>query len=257
MGSAHPAPREVIDPSLVEWPTLPPNLLAASISEGPVDPSDLPPVSDPNERWNISQANTCLLGGDNHGTIFPFIHGTYRAGRIKTEPTSNHLMHIAVADTALYFTRFWNEAQGPTLGMLSMTGRIFEQGRKISISNSDYKLRDMLRISSTAFQLAKYAMESCETAKISWMGAPGKEGAREWNVKWTRVLVARQDPEKGAIAMSRLIFLTKHSLRRQDRSDLPAVDRDPSVICSQRPFGARKSDDRESKSHSTSSMCML
>jgi hypothetical protein len=189
--SAHKAPRHMRPPETDGWPSLPSNPLAASIATEVVDPLDPPPAHDPKERWALPQSNTCLFAGDNHGAIYPLIHGTYLAGTIETKPTFSHLMTITTGKKSHYFTRYCVQNGNASLAFQQLTGRIYEcqeLERPAQFDKREYRLRDILRISTVAKDLGLYIFRNCDEAKIAWVGGGGQEGAREWNMRWCRLL---------------------------------------------------------------------
>jgi len=198
--AVHRAPRYMFPPSAQHWPSLPFNHMGASISPSAAGPSEMPQMNDPKERWHVAQSNTCLFAGDNHGSIYPFIHGTYLAGTIETKPTFSHLVSAVTGTSCLYFSRLCIQGQAATLILSEMSGRIYpNQAAPEFPWTSDYKLRDILRISTAAKDLALYASRNCGEAEIAWMGGGGQEGAREWNQKWCRLLdslQSRQNDER-------------------------------------------------------------
>lgn len=209
--SANRAPRLVQPSQIDDWPSLPSNPLAASISTTISQSTDQPFVNDPNERWNVIQSNTCLFAGDNHGALYPFIHGTYRTGAIETK--FSHLMSIVTGTSSFYFSRLSVQpigsslsVSGPSLSVLALTGRIFTpQSDQKSLSSSNYKIRDILRISTAAKDLAMYAWRNCDEARLGWMGGPGREGAKEWNAKWIKVLQIRNQGK----GMNSIVYMTR------------------------------------------------
>jgi hypothetical protein len=196
--------------------------LAAAIATSVPDATDQPLVNDPNERWNVVQSNTCLFAGDNHGALYPFIHGTYRAGVIETKPTVSHLMSIVADVSSAYLSRLSFQPQGPTVSILRLTGRIFAHQDSKTLVNSDYKIRDILRLSTAAKDLVLYAWRNCDQARIGWMGGPGREGAREWNAKWIRVLQSRNQ-DKRALSSQSLLHDAKTLLAVDVKADLTSL----------------------------------
>jgi hypothetical protein len=191
--AVHRAPRYMVPPSAHGWPSLPFNLAGASINPSATDADETLQMNDPKDCWYVAQRNTCLFAGDNHGGLYPFIHGTYLAGTIETKPTFSHLVSMVTGTSCLYFSRLCIQSQAASLILCEMSGRVYSnQDTSEFVSSSDYRLRDILRISTAAKDLALYASRNCGEAEIAWMGGGGQEGAREWNQKWCRLLDSSQ-----------------------------------------------------------------
>lgn len=185
----HRAPRYMFPPSAHGWPSLPFNLADASISPTGVDANESMTTNDPKDRWYAAQSNTCLFAGDNSGGLYSFIHGTYYVGPLRTQPTFSQLVSIATGSSCLYFSRLCIQSHTTSLVLSEMSGRIYSHlGSDQFASHSDYRLRDIMRISTVAQDLALYASRNCGEAEIAWLGGGGQEGARIWNQKWCRLL---------------------------------------------------------------------
>lgn len=189
----HRAPRYLVLPAAHGWPSLPFNLADASISSSAPDVNESLKMNDPKDRWYAAQSNTCLFAGDNSGGLYPFIHGTYRAGTIKTQPTFSQLVSIVTGPSCLYLSRICVQSHTTSLVLSEVSGRIYSYPDSDQFaSHSDYRLREIMRISSVAKELVLYASRNSGEAEIAWMGGGGQEGARMWNQKWCRLLDSLQ-----------------------------------------------------------------
>ncbi|KAG8756611.1 hypothetical protein FRC14_002874 [Serendipita sp. 396] len=200
VSSAHKAPRYMTPSEANGWPSLPPNPVIASIATTDIDPSDAVHSIDSNERWQLAQSNTCLFAGDNHGGLYPFIHGTFLAGTIDSESTFSQLRSIASAESCTYFSKLSFQPESPLLSFHSLTGKMYQKATGDGyLMDPDYEIQDILRISTVAKDLALYAARNCDEVMIAWMGGGGREGAREQNEKWCRLLENiqnRANPQK-------------------------------------------------------------
>ncbi|KAG8817409.1 hypothetical protein FRC17_011245 [Serendipita sp. 399] len=202
VSSASKASRYMIPNEAHGWPSLPPNLIGASIAITDTDPNDATVINtiDSNERWHLTQSNTCLFAGDNHGGLYPFIHGTFLVGTIESKPTFSHMMSIVSADSCAYFSKLSIQPEGPLLSLHSLTGKIYQNAVSDGhLMDPDYRIRDILVTSTATRDLALYAARNCDEAMIAWMGGGGREGAREQNQKWCSLLEniqTRSNPQK-------------------------------------------------------------
>ncbi|KAG9055773.1 hypothetical protein FS842_001229 [Serendipita sp. 407] len=200
VSSAHKAPRYMTPSEANGWPSLPPNPVIASIATTDIDPSDAVHSIDSNERWQLAQSNTCLFAGDNHGGLYPFIHGTFLAGTIDSESTFSQLRSIASAESCTYFSKLSFQPESPLLSFHSIAGKMYQKATGDGyLMDPDYEIQDILRISTVARDLALYAARNCDEVMIAWMGGGGREGAREQNEKWCRLLENiqnRANPQK-------------------------------------------------------------
>lgn len=171
------APRLLYPPDIGDWPSLWPNHSVASISDGPTNSSGAPSVDVTVDHWQALQANTCILGGDDDGNILPFVHGTYFTGAIEAKVTSQ-VTTLASGKAGVFCSRIVTSNEVTYTKIEQINGRI--------LSDPTYRIQEMMRISTAARDLAIYASSLCEEAKNSWMGGPGKEGGRDWNIRWLK-----------------------------------------------------------------------
>lgn len=200
LSSSHRAPRLILSLPAHNWPSLFPNPSAASIAAESVLPNESSTQTDSNKIWYSLQSNTCLFAGDSHGSLYPFLHGTYATGAIESKPTFSSVSSIVTAKQCAYFSKLSSHAEGVMLDLHELDGLLYASENSLTFSlDQEYQIRRVLRISSATKELVLYAARNIEEARIAWSGGGGREGARDQNEKWCRMLEtmqARQDPPK-------------------------------------------------------------
>ena len=190
----HRAPRVQSFTCLEGWPALPDDLTAASIESNPKPLPNMPPIpKDKSEGWSVDEGNTMVAVVNESGTVESLIHGGFAAGAIHTKIPMLQMSSIAQVESTIYFSTFCPaEPQLPTVRVFQLSGRLF--------TDKTYKIRDIMRLSTSIKTLHTYILTTLIECKEVWFGVPGREGANQTNYKWLRTLGQMQEQDgKGTL----------------------------------------------------------
>lgn len=191
------APKPVVIPqSVLLFPSLPTDLIAASIS--PPLPAGVSLQSQKKQKTktkdvpNASNLGSILIATDDDGNMYPLLDGSYSLGTIllrhggatvsvsgvPTEPTFFFHMNLppSKAYTRLAVDRTTNLLPASLSLPLLMKG----------------ETRTVARVSSAMRELLAYVLKVMENMKTSWMGSETKPGASRTGEKWIEVLKERE-----------------------------------------------------------------
>jgi anaphase-promoting complex subunit 4 len=163
------------------WPTLPPDLLSASIK-----PADAPRYRQEGEE-DLDEAddrntNSILCAGDDMGNIHCFLDGSFPLGML-------------LFNTNFPVANIYKKPEEPTF---SANIRTAETGTCLAPTIVDMTLlkrrsaRDVARSSSTARELTWYIMRCVKEMHKFWYGQDLQGGARTMGPKWVEALEKKQ-----------------------------------------------------------------
>lgn len=190
----HRAPKFQSFTCLEGWPALPDNLTAASMESNPKPLPTMPPIpKDKSEGWSVDESNTMVAMVDDSGTVGSLVHGGFAAGTIHTKIPMLQMSSIAQVESSIYFSTFCPaDQQLPTVRVFELSGRLF--------TDKSYKIRDLMRLSTSAKTLHAYILTTLIECKEVWFSVPGREGANQMNYKWLRTLGQMQEQDgKGSL----------------------------------------------------------
>ena len=190
----HRAPKVQSFACLEGWPALPDDLTAASIESRPKPLPAMPTIpKDKSEGWSVEEGNTMVAVINDFGAVENLVHGGFAAGTICTNIPMLQMSSIAQVDSSIYFSIFCPaEPQLPTIRTFQLSGRLF--------TDRTYKIRDVMRLSTSIKTLHTYILITLKETKEIWFGVPGQEGANQINYKWLRTLGQMQEHDgKGSV----------------------------------------------------------
>ncbi|KAI8995617.1 anaphase-promoting complex, cyclosome, subunit 4-domain-containing protein [Trametes punicea] len=174
-------------PVITTWPSLPTDLVAASIASNKPDANKtFPEAEDEEDDTNV---NSVLAVSDNMGNVHLFLEGSYPLGHV----------HIGAchAPHSLYKLREYLFAHpGPSSDLSSPAAPLRACVLRLSYLTGRH-FRDVARVSSAARELVWYAMRVVREMRAAWFGSEANVGARELGPKWVNALEQRQRNEFG------------------------------------------------------------
>ncbi|KAL0951164.1 hypothetical protein HGRIS_007895 [Hohenbuehelia grisea] len=178
------------------WPTLPSNLLEASIA-----PYNLKPAQESTQGTNdidTSNHGSILIVADNAGHVYSFLEGSYPLGTISVEPCS--VISLSKFNGRMSFSAHLEPASEKSIELYPTT---------ISMPILDGRyVRDFARCSSTARELLWYISRVVKEMRACWFGSESTSGARELGQKWVRALEAKQTGDFGEDEPTAILDLT-------------------------------------------------
>ncbi|KZT74640.1 hypothetical protein DAEQUDRAFT_311 [Daedalea quercina L-15889] len=170
---------------IASWPTLPTDLLAASIQSAKIGGQRPRPGEDLDEV-DLTNMDSVLAVADDAGNLHCFLDGSYPLGIVAIGPD---IASMSLAkDNDLFFAhpRFTE----PTITALRpFVIRLPHLQRRA--------LRDVARVSSSVRELVWYTMRVVKDMRSAWFGGEAQSGARELGPKWIRALETRMKDEFG------------------------------------------------------------
>ena len=157
--------------AIASWPTLPSDLLSASIQPaGIADPEKL--------KSDDPKVNSILVVSDDAGYMHCFLDGSYPLGAISVGARSTTASLWKDLNNPVLFAHQRSQMGGTTLHPTRM---------ELSLLNMRVP-RDLARISTTARELLWYTMRVLEEMHVAWLGSGTQIGAREPGIRWLESL---------------------------------------------------------------------
>ena len=157
--------------AIASWPTLPSDLLSASIQ-----PAD---IADPEKlKSDDPKVNSILVVSDDAGYMHCFLDGSYPLGAISVGARST---------TA----SLWRDLNNPVLfaHQRSQMGGTTLHPTRLELPLLIMRIpRDLARISTTARELLWYTMRVLDEMHVAWLGSGTQIGAREPGIRWLKSL---------------------------------------------------------------------
>ncbi|CAL1695872.1 unnamed protein product [Somion occarium] len=180
------------------WPSLTPDLLAASLKQAKSGKQ----VSRPGEEFDESnEANTgsSLVASDHAGNSHCFLDGRYSLGSLSLgESCFATSLHQDSERTLLLFMTFSSDGTVTSLDPCLV---------RLPFLQMRY-LRDLAKVSSSTKELTWYAMRVVKEMRAAWFGSDTQSGARELGPKWLRAFEARQRDQFGELEPNPMVDLT-------------------------------------------------
>jgi anaphase-promoting complex subunit 4 len=158
--------------AIASWPTLPPDLLAASIQ--PADSS-----ADPEkQKSDDPKVNSILVVSDDAGHMHCFLDGSYPLGAIVVSAGSMTASLWKDPNNPVFFAHQRSQIGGTTL-----------HPSRVELPLLSVRIpRDLARISTTARELLWYTMRVLDEMHVAWLGSGTQIGAREPGIRWLKSL---------------------------------------------------------------------
>ena len=158
--------------AIASWPTLPSDLLSASIQPAAdmADPEKL--------QSDNTKVNSILVVSDDAGYMHCFLDGSYPLGAISVGARST---------TA----SLWKDLNNPVLfaHQRSQMGETALHPTRVELPLLSMRIpRDLARISTTARELLWYTMRVLDEMHVAWLGSGTQIGAREPGIRWLKSL---------------------------------------------------------------------
>ncbi|KAI0361641.1 hypothetical protein OH77DRAFT_1417907 [Trametes cingulata] len=176
-----------IPPIITAWPSLPTDLVAASIAANKPDTQQTFPEAE--EEADDTNVNSVLAVSDNMGNIHLFLEGSYPLGSVRIGEDAS--------PRSLYKLREYLFAYpGPAADPESPAVPLSPVVLKLSYLTGRH-FRDVARVSSSARELVWYTMRVVKDMRNIWFGTDTSVGARDLGAKWVHALEDRQRNEFG------------------------------------------------------------
>ena len=157
--------------AIASWPTLPPDLLSASIQ-----PAD---IADPEKfKSDDPKVNSLLVVSDNTGYMHCFLDGSYPLGAISVGAKSTTASLWKDLNDPVLFAHQHSQMGGTTL-----------HPTRVELPLLSTRIpRDLARISTTSRELLWYTMRVLDEMQVAWLGSGTQIGAREPGIRWLKSL---------------------------------------------------------------------
>ncbi|KAI0778173.1 anaphase-promoting complex, cyclosome, subunit 4-domain-containing protein [Trametes elegans] len=176
-----------VPPIITVWPSLPTDLVAASIaSPKPDTQQTFPEAVDETDDTNV---NSILAVSDDVGNIHLFLEGSYPLGHI---PMGGEATPRTLYKLREYFFVHAGPASDPESPAVTLQPLVFKLPY---LTGRHY--RDVARVSSAARELVWYSIRVVKEMRAVWFGSDTNAGARDMGPKWVRALEERQRNEFG------------------------------------------------------------
>ncbi|KAJ3554550.1 hypothetical protein NM688_g3049 [Phlebia brevispora] len=199
-GSQHArsSSKSIMPQIISSWPTLPIDLNAASFQSFMNGRTQRP--GEELDEVDDSNVNSILVVSDNSGNIYGFLDGYYPLGTISLDLECT-ISSMYKSDNVRYYLHpnIGSSASQQTLLRPVSLNIPFLQGRT---------LRDVARVSTSARELAWYAIRVVKEMRGTWFGSDTHSGAREAGPKWLRALEQRQKQKYGVDEPNAILDLT-------------------------------------------------
>jgi len=172
------SPPEVIN----DWPSLPPDLLLASVCVLTDEQGKTTKESPVNS--SAEDENSLLVIADDNGTLHCFLDGSYYLGPINTLPSTVPTAVFKDLKQPLFLLH------PQPLASDSLSAAFAPLSVDLPLLAS-HRVRDFARISSAARELMWYAMRVVGELREVWFGSGSTTGAREAGPKWIQLLETR------------------------------------------------------------------
>lgn len=171
---------------IASWPTLPSDLLAASIQSAKLGAQRPRPGEDLDEA-DLTNMDSVLAVADDAGHLHCFLDGSYPLGIIASMAPCIASMSLAKDNDLLFAHPRFTDPKMTSL--------------RPAVIHLPYlrrrALRDVARVSSSVRELVWYAMRVIKDMRAAWFGGEAQSGARELGPKWIRALETRMKDEFG------------------------------------------------------------
>ena len=156
--------------AIASWPTLPSDLLSASIQPDNAVPE--------RQKSDDPKVNSILVVSDDAGHMHCFLDGSYPLGAI----------FIGARSTT---ASLWKDLNNPVLFVhqRSQMGGTTLHPTRVELPLLSMRIpRDLARISTTARELLWYTMRVLDEMHVAWLGSGTQIGAREPGIRWLKSL---------------------------------------------------------------------
>jgi len=176
--------------AIASWPTLPSDLLSASIQ-----PAD---TADPEKhKSDDPKVNSILVVSGDAGYMHCFLDGSYPLGAIffGTRSTTASL---------------WKDFNNPVLfaHQRSQMGGTTLHPTRVELPLLSTRIpRDLARISTTARELLWYTMRVLDEMHVAWLGSGTQIGAREPGIRWLKSLDDLQAQMGACMRLNRISII--------------------------------------------------
>ncbi|KAJ3010595.1 hypothetical protein NUW54_g2431 [Trametes sanguinea] len=198
-GARNRAPKAPKVPGIIRiWPTLPTDLVAASIASNKPDAKKaFPEAEDEEDDTNV---NSIVAVSDSMGNVHLFLEGSYPLGQVRIGAEST--------PRSLYKLREYLFVHpGPSSDTATAAAPLSPCVLKLPYLTGRH-VRDVARVSSAARELTWYAMRVVKEMRTAWFGSEANGGARDMGQKWVNALEERQRNEFGHDEPYALLDLT-------------------------------------------------
>ncbi|KAG6857580.1 hypothetical protein H0H87_000179 [Tephrocybe sp. NHM501043] len=192
---------KALSPSIIdEWPTLPPDPLAASIN-APLIGKSTDPLGGSKDEVDETNVNSLLVVADNCGSIHCFLDGTFPLGTITLGSNVFATSLFKDQTRPLFFAH--PIASGKEITVTSLCPQIIH----VPLLGKHH-IRNMAKLSSTARELVWYCMRTVKELQMTWFGSETFSGARELGPNWIQALESKQKDQFGQEKPNALLDLT-------------------------------------------------
>ncbi|CDO71553.1 hypothetical protein BN946_scf184911.g23 [Trametes cinnabarina] len=198
-GARNRVPKAPKVPGVIRlWPTLPTDLVAASIASNKPDAQKAFPEAEDEE--DDTNANSVVAVSDSIGNVHLFLEGSYPLGQVRIGAEST--------PRSLYKLREYLFAHpGPSSDAALPAASLSPCVLKLPYLTGRH-FRDVARVSSAARELTWYSMRVVKEMRSAWFGSETNGGARDMGQKWVNALEDRQRNEFGQDEPYALLDLT-------------------------------------------------
>ena len=164
--------------TIAAWPTLPSDLLSASIQPTEVAGEQDSSRFEDSNKSDDSTMNSILVVSDDTGRIHCFLDGSYPLGAIPIREGSTTSSLRSDPQNPAFFAHQHTQVCGTTL----IPTRV-----ELPLLSTRIP-RDLAKTSTTARELLWYAMRVLNEMHDVWFGSGAQIGAREPGIRWLKSL---------------------------------------------------------------------
>ncbi|PPQ64387.1 hypothetical protein CVT26_002094 [Gymnopilus dilepis] len=181
------ARKSALPETIARWPTLPADLLAASISGAT---AKTPPDTAGLDESDTTNVNSVLMVADDSGHLLCYLDGSFPLGIISSGSKAN-IVSVAKHPSKPLFSGHPRSLEGnisrTSLNLVFVDIPLLSQR----------KARDFAELSSVARELMWYSIRVVKEMREAWYGSESMTGARDLGPRWVKSLEEKQKEQFG------------------------------------------------------------
>ncbi|KDQ63736.1 hypothetical protein JAAARDRAFT_203134 [Jaapia argillacea MUCL 33604] len=197
---SRPTRQSTLPKVISSWPTLPSDLLSASIQSPSHGGAKQPAPGEELDEEDDINLDSILVASDDSGRIHPFLDGSYPLGSVPIG--ADKVASLSRVDSSPIFHAHLCQ-KSPNSTLTSVRPNVVQMPML-----QTRVTRDVAQASSNARELVSYAMTVVKEMYDAWFGSDTQSGARELGAKWIRTLETKQREQFGQKEPNAMLDLT-------------------------------------------------
>lgn len=197
-GPSNAVRKSTLSPELESFPSLAPNLLAASISS--VAASAASAKAKETATANAKERdveNTLVVAADDSGTLYLFLRGSYSLGQVETAQRGNITSIFRANSTTSPLFFHSRRKTSPATSHHPILASFLSLPTLTSPT-----LYNVAKVSTTVRSLLTYLTRVLDDMQKAWFGTDSLEGGRDVGRKWIKVLEEKERLLEGCKTVS-------------------------------------------------------